>query len=288
MNRKGIAHLLLMHTSLTVFIAAAEELKAVKQDSGSAASTETASRPVPAQKERLQIVKPERTAVVELSNTDINRIHCESGEINDVWFSEEKGISVTTDKDNAWIKYRIRERRNSAGDPDNEYVSSRTEFYITCDGEVYTLLAYPVDTPAKGIRLSRGKGDTIKQNISIYEDMALEERAVVLTHKAIKDTLDDSVTVTLSNESFAVTLDDNRSVDIRKVRDIAVDGMGLTLHEYRLSSLETIMIDEKQLMHPSFGGNILALTVMPEDHIISGERPGRFYVVTVGDRGGQP
>ena len=274
MNSKRILQLLLIKALAPLFIAVAEESGQIGRNSGNIA-----------QKERVQIVKPERTTIIELSNTDINRIHCESGDINDVYFSEEKGVSVTTDKDNAWIKFLIREKRNTAGDPENEYITDRTEFYVTCDGEVYTLLAHPVNTTAKSILLTRGEGDRIARNIAIYEDMPLEERAILLTHKVIKDTLDDSYTVKSSVESFAIALDDGSHLSIRKVRDIAVDGMGLALHEYSLSGAGEIMLDEKMLMHPSFGDNILALTLMPEDHVINAERPGRFYVVTVSEGG---
>ena len=283
MNSKQAIQLFLIKASLLLSVTVAGEVNEVNQNGGTTRSAGTAPWQYPAGKERLQIVKPERTTIVELSNTDINRIQCESGDINDVYFSEEKGISVTTDKDNAYIKYLIMEKNSAAGHPENEYVSARTEFYVTCDGEVYTLLAYPVDTAAKGILLTRGEGDRIARNLSIYEDMALEERAILLTHKVIKDTLDDSYTVKPSGEFFTMTLDDGRNLHIRKLRDIIVEGTGLALHEYSLSSSQEIMLDEKQLMHTSFGSNILALTLMPEDHVISVEKPGRFYVVTVGD-----
>ncbi len=265
MNRKSMFYLLLITMPLPVFRITAEEPRV--------------------QTDRVQIVKPERTTVVELSNTDINRIHCEAGDINDVYFSEEKGISVSTDKDNAWIKYLIRENRTASGAPDTEYVSVRTEFHITCAGEVYTILAYPADTSAQRLVLTRGDGDRIARNVSVYGDLALEQRAVLLTHKAITDTLDDSYTVKSSAEFFTIAPENTGNVHVRKLRDIIVDGTGLALHEYSLSGTGEIMLDETQLMHPLFGDNILALTLMPDDHVISGEHPGRLYVVTVSREG---
>ena len=57
----------------------------------------------------IQIIKPERTTLVELSNHDMNRIHCANGEINDLYYSEEKGITDKIEGSNLFIKYKIRQ-----------------------------------------------------------------------------------------------------------------------------------------------------------------------------------
>lgn len=52
---------------------------------------------------------PDQTSRVRVSNHDINHIVCEGGDIDDVKFSAEKGITVEKGGSDAWVKFLVKE-----------------------------------------------------------------------------------------------------------------------------------------------------------------------------------
>ncbi|NNF15700.1 MAG: hypothetical protein HKN70_03080, partial [Gammaproteobacteria bacterium] len=80
------------------------------------------------------VVSPEAVTSGTLSNRDVNRIVCEDGDINDNFFSEEKGAIVSNQGKNSFIKFR--QKHDGLHKP--EYITARNEFYVVCAGQVYT------------------------------------------------------------------------------------------------------------------------------------------------------
>ncbi|MGB3211835.1 MAG: type-F conjugative transfer system secretin TraK, partial [Desulforhopalus sp.] len=111
------------------------------------------------------VIQAEIPTTVELSNRDINRIVC-PGPMNDLIFSQEKGITGHFSGNNAFIKFKIE-------DSGNEYIyaDTQSELFVICNNAVYTLLVTPADTPSVTLRLASPTGDSFKENIAHYKKM---------------------------------------------------------------------------------------------------------------------
>ncbi|MEZ4566852.1 MAG: type-F conjugative transfer system secretin TraK [Desulfobacterales bacterium] len=98
---------------------------------------------------------PETTTKVYLSNRDVNQIICQNGPIRDVVYSREKGMTVKTHENNAFVKFLM------AADPAHGHMmySEPSEIYVVCgvNSLVYTLIAEPKNIPAQTIELASGK-----------------------------------------------------------------------------------------------------------------------------------
>jgi conjugal transfer pilus assembly protein TraK len=196
-----------------------------------------------------RIVLPEITTKVFLSNRDVNRIICQNGPIKDVVYSQEKGISVKTENNNAFIKFLI------SGNPmagNMTYSETPSEIYVICgeDNTVYTLIALPKDIPAQTIELVSNKKQ-IKKTLSVFEGLAFEKKVILLIQSAYKDEVAESFTVKNIHQSSDVF----RDMDVLLNRQILADGEGLILKEYILSlkpttDKTTLPLDEKFFLVP--------------------------------------
>ena len=123
------------------------------------------------------VITPEVPTIVELSNHDINRIVC-PGQMTDLIFSKEKGLTGHFSGNNAFIKFKIE-------DSGDEYIYADTpsELFVVCNSAVYTLIVAPMDISSVTVRLSSPKGDTFKKNIVHYKNLPLEKQALQIIRK---------------------------------------------------------------------------------------------------------
>jgi len=173
-------------------------------------------------------VLPEATTKVVLSNRDVNRITCSEGPIKDIIYSKEKGITVKTEGNDAFVKFLIT-RDPMTGDL--KYATVPSEFYVVCgkDSVVYTLIALPRNVPAQAVQLVSLKKN-IKKNISLFEGLPFERRVVLMVKAAFRNKIPDSFTVKRLNR----TLNLFRYINITLRREIRAEGEGLLLKEYVL------------------------------------------------------
>lgn len=120
------------------------------------------------------IVKPERTTVVRLSATDINRFVCTEDldrEIR-VVYPQRKGVKVKTAGNNIFVEFEIIKR----GD---EYVYQETpvELYIMCDDTVYAVIGIPQRIPAVTVYLEN-KAKDVQERLEAVKEIPFEERIV--------------------------------------------------------------------------------------------------------------
>lgn len=216
-------------------------------------------------------ILPETITPVDMSNQGINRVVCTSGEINDVYFSEEKGVIVTIDKNQALIKFLIASNGQS-----ETYVTAESEFYVVCAGTTYTLIATPLPIEPKTYRLGDPYGERKEKLSSIFTPMTLEERAIKATHMVFKGDGDllRKITGELKFERKDLVPDAIVSTaDVYKV-----DGFGLVVREFRVTAKENISsLQEIQFLHPIYSKNIIAITVAP--HSIEKGQIARVFVV---------
>jgi conjugal transfer pilus assembly protein TraK len=208
---------------------------------------------------RASTISPEHAEHLELSNHDINRIVCQSGHINDVYYSEEKALTISVNDNNAFVKFLIQNDGHQ-----NNYVSVSSEIYLVCDGDVYTLLAEPKNISAQTVYLSHPTKNQIEQNLKIYGALPIEEQALDLTMRAIKDDLPDSfIEHKIPPQKRIKVPPIVPALSLYQIRTITVEGMGLTLHEYLAQSHKEMILDETDFLDTKLGNNIIAVTINP-------------------------
>lgn len=215
------------------------------------------------------VIQAEVPTTVELSNTDINRIVC-TGTMNDLIFSQEKGMTGHFSGNNGFIKFKIQ-------DMGDEYIYADTpsELFVVCNNTVYTLIVTPTDIPSATLRLAPPTGDSFKKNITQYKKLPLEKRALQLVREAYTNTYPISYRV--SNVKKSISLAPEFNVTLQQVVD--VDGVGLRLKKYQVSSIakEEINLDERTFLSATISPSILAVAV--EKHSLVPDQSTRAYVV---------
>lgn len=206
-----------------------------------------------------EVIKPEVVTPVEMSNRDVNRVVCTTGNINDVYYSQEKGVTVTNDGRNAYVKFLI---KNDG--IDESHVTIRNELYIVCNGDVYTMMVTPKDIPGKTYRLSSGLTNAMFDNVELLGPMAEEERALYLTLAVLKDDMPESFREVKQRQYSKDWRNDLiQGAVVSQERTVEVDGMGLFLTEYYVKADRALYLKESDFLQRYFGENIFAITVEP-------------------------
>lgn len=219
-----------------------------------------------------QVLKPERISKVELSNTDMNRVVCENGPINDIFFSQEKWIETHSKGRNGFIKF------NFVDDGMNQhYVSKRSEFYIVCDGEVYTLMVSPKAIPGVTLTLSPGKSDQLKKSVELFGSMPFEKRILELTKRAYLDQPGEGIIKTRIEGDRIPIRTLSPLFDLTPHQTWSMEGMGIVLTEYLVTARAKVTLSEKALLKPELGSDIHALTIT--QHELSPRQVSRLLVV---------
>lgn len=213
-----------------------------------------------------QRVLPEVSTQVVLSNRDVNRLVCESGEASKPVFSKEKpvDVGVSSDRRSFWVKFKY-----LAEGGVNHYYAEPTELYLTCGTSTFELIALPKYENPHKILLGSDTKDHIKENQALFGSLALEEAAVALTTKIISDGsggkgLPESFEVISDRGSWMQNIYDSRGrhipIEVRKERDVQVDGTGLRATQYTIRALNTVTLTETMFLNSKFGTNIFAIT----------------------------
>lgn len=213
-----------------------------------------------------QRVLPEVSTQVVLSNRDVNRLVCESGEATKPVYSKEKPVEVGvgSDRRSFWVKFKY-----LAQDGVNHYYSEPTELYLTCGTSTFELIALPKYENPHKVLLGSDTKDRIKDNQALFGSLPLEEAAIALTTKIISDGsggkgLPESFEVVPDRGSWMKNIYDSRGrhipIEIRKERDVLVDGTGLRGSQYTIRALNNVTLTETMFLNSNFGTNIFAIT----------------------------
>jgi len=168
-------------------------------------------------------VMPEVAQPVELSSSDVNRIICQ-GEIKDVVYSREKGITVKFSGRDVFVKFRT-----GLKDGKTTYSTTPSEIFVVCGDNVYSLIALPKRIPARSIRLSPGKTENIRKNRSLFGALPFEKKVLSAIRSLYTEEIPESFTVSTPNKR----IDLFRDVDIVLARVAVVEGEGIQVKEYR-------------------------------------------------------
>lgn len=197
------------------------------------------AKPFPADLQQ-QTVIPEVSSQINLSSSDANRIVC-SQEIRDVIFSAEKGVSVKAVGKNAFVKFRITRK-----DDRELYSSTPTELFIVCGESVYNLIGIPRRIPSQTIRLSPGS-EKIRQNAAIYGSLPFEKKVIAVTKAVYTGDIPEGFSVQTANRKLPLF----RDLDLTHLRSFRVEGEGLSVKEFAISSRKTgeeLKIREKDFL----------------------------------------
>jgi len=215
-------------------------------------------------------VLPEITTKIELSRSDINRIHCSQGQIGDVLFSEEKGIEVKIHGQDAFLKFTVRHT-----DDGKQYKADPAELYVVCGDDMYMIIAEPREIPAVTIRLSSSLRNRITKARDFFAGLAFEEKNMKLIKHAYTDTLPDYYRVTMVAEDIGIF----KEVRLMLIKTVRVEGEGIVLKEFVLRN-ETghdLHIQEEDFLRKELTENARALSLDP--HELKGGEKGRLFIV---------
>ena len=223
-------------------------------------------------------VVPEVAQAIELSNTDNNRFIC-NGEIQDVVYSAEKGVIVKFSGQNAFIKFKITKKSNG----ELVYAKNPTELFIVCNQETYNIIGLPKKIQAQTIRLSTGKKQAIKKNLSLMSGLALEKKVLALINYVHKDAIPDSFEILSANKKIRLY----KGIGIVLKRSVQVTGEGLLLKEYYVSNTgeKSIVINEGHFLKPEITANTVALAIGDGKMNLDKGDTAKLYVVELADGG---
>ena len=221
-------------------------------------------------------VMPQVTTKIVLSNRDVNRITCVEGPIKDIIYSKEKGITVKTLGNDAFVKFLI-PRDPMTGQL--RYATAPSEFYVVCgpDSIIYTLIALPRNVPAQAVELASTK-HKIRKNTSLMAGLPFERKVLMMVKSVYRDQVPDSFTVKNVTETFDVF----RNISVTLGRVIRADGEGLLLKEYILKLKDSYPGNQRRVKETFFLLPELAqrpVGISLEHLILRKGRPTRLFIV---------
>ena len=214
-------------------------------------------------------VPAEVPTMVELSAKEINRIVC-PGQMSDLIFSEEKGLTGHFSGNNAFIKFTAEEVGGKL-----KYSKEPSEIYTVCNGSVYTIIGAPAEINAVTVRLALPKSETVEKNIARYKNMPLEKQALQLIKEAYDGVFPSSYQVIDKKQSVFLCPD----FDLVRQQVVEIEGVGLRLKAFKATSrLATeLELAEKTFLTAAVGNPILAVAI--EQHNLKPKQSTRVFVV---------
>jgi len=202
---------------------------------------------------------PDQTSRIRLSNRDVNHIVCVGGEMGEVKFSAEKGVAVERGGSDAWIKFLVLET-DDMGAKTRTYVTTPSEFFLSCNESIYPLYAEPGDVPAQTVTLVPGTAQRAKANDALLGPLVEEERAVSIILALLQDRVPASfLEVAPSPAHVPVAALPGGTATER--RHLEIEGAGLSVSEYVVETPQAVGLDERSFLDPAFGSDIFALTL---------------------------
>lgn len=216
-----------------------------------------------------QSVIPDKRTPVKVSNRDVNRFVC-PGTMQDMIYSKEKDLTGHFSKQDAFIKFKIKQVGNK-----KQYAINDNELYLVCEGNVYNVIAQPANIPSVTVRLTPPEGDTYKQNLALFKNMPLEKQALHIIREAYNGTYPSSYKITSSKKTVAI----KPELDVRLKQYVDVEGIGLRLKKFEIKSLATtnIEVTEKDFLRSTVSESLLAVAL--EDHTLRPQEKTRVFVV---------
>lgn len=202
---------------------------------------------------------PDQTSRIRLSNRDVNHVVCVGGDIDDVKFSVEKGLAVERGGSDAWIKFLVQET-DDAGLKSRSYVTTPSEFFVSCNGAIYPLYAEPADIPAQTVSLVPGATQRARANDALLSPLVEEERAVSIALAILQDRVPASFSEVAPTRA-RLAIADLPQVELTERRRVEVEGAGLSASEYLVRATAPATLDERDFLDGAIGPDIFSVTL---------------------------
>jgi len=223
---------------------------------------------------------PGQTSRIRLSNHDVNHVVCVGGDIEDVKFSAEKGLAVERGGSDAWIKFLVLETEDpnipGSGAKTHSYVTTPSEFFVSCNGAIYPLYAEPADIPAQTVTLVPGATQRARANDALLGPLVEEERAVGIALAILQDRVPASFSEVAPARDRLV-LADLPTASLTERRRLEVEGAGLSVSEYLVRASAATVLDERNFLDTALGADIFAITI--DRLTLSANETARLIVV---------
>lgn len=216
-----------------------------------------------------QSVIPDVRTTVKISNHDVNRFVC-PGTMQDMIYSKEKDITGHFSKSDAFIKFKITQIAT-----ERQYATKENELFLVCDGNVYTIITQPADIPSTTVHLTPPAGDSFKQNVAMFKNIPLEKQALHIIRQAYGEQYPSSYKLTEAEQRVIIRPD----LDVLLKQYVDVEGIGLRLKRYTISSMATeeISVKETDFLRSNISPSLLAVAI--EDHTLHPRESTRVFVV---------
>lgn len=187
-------------------------------------------------------VPPGQLMQVEFSASNVNRVVCVGGEIKDIVYSREKGLTVKVLGSDAFIKFPVLQKEDKP-----VYAENPAEVYIACGDEVYSIIAVPRKIPSATVQVE-DKKKRLKENASVFKGLAFEEKIIkLLRHAYVEEYPDTFVIEEVSGPASAPEFKYS-GLELTLRRKVSVSGEGLVLYEYILMPHEDMGLGETDFM----------------------------------------
>lgn len=197
-------------------------------------------------------ITPEKMYFVRLSGIDINRVVCPT-EVENVIYSEEKGIKVSISGKNVFIKYLIQK----VGD---EVEISRTpvDIYIVCGRKVYSMIAIPERIPGVLVYLEDKEAE-LKSKIEGIKGTYIENRIIEIIRSVFSGKPVDGANLKLLDRD--VNVYNELSIKEKAIYDLDFEGLRIRYFEITSKSNKDLRLTERQFLHSKITVNPIALSL---------------------------
>lgn len=202
---------------------------------------------------------PDQTSRIRLSNHDVNHVICVGGEIGDVKFSAEKGLAVERGGSDAWIKFLVLET-DDMGVKTRSYVTTPSEFFVSCNDAIYPLYAEPADIPAQTVTLVPGATQRARANDALLGPLVEEERAVSIILSMLQERVPPSF-AEVAPASRPLSIAALPALELIERRRLEVEGAGLSASEYLVHASQAAALAEPAFLDGALGADIFAVTL---------------------------
>jgi hypothetical protein len=213
--------------------------------------------------------EPEKTVALQVSNRDVNRINC-PGSVTDVFFSQEKNVTVTPGGNDIYVKFLVQQRGQ-----ERAYITDPADLHVVCDGSVYTMILHPRPIDSVTIRLGR-QPVGVEQVAREWSALPLEDRVKRLTLAIWHNDLPPGFSRTRGSPTARSTRLYN-DLAIEPIYTLRGPGSGLRATEYSVKALRPVSMEERYFLRPEFG-DVIAITLDPLVLYREGDR-SRLIVV---------
>jgi hypothetical protein len=225
----------------------------------------------PVQAKEVVKVLPQKTEIVKVSNQHINWMRCLEGNMEDIIYSEEKGVKAWIKKESAYVKFMMKTQYGKTF-----YAKDPLDIYVYCAGDTYKLILKPTNELPQGqtIHLGSEKAAGAAKNRSLYKSKPTEENALMMIKAAYLNLVEEYQEERLKDSPRVI---DN--MELLSIRSLRMLGLGLVLKEYQLHnpSDKKREIDLKALSIERITSNPVAMSADPL--IIAPNENAKIWIV---------